>query len=257
MRIRIPCHAYRDMVFSRLVEVVANYKCDCIALSGGIDTSVILLAAVSTGLKPRGYTAVYRRGLPKDIVYANYLSKALNIDIDYVYIDARDVEALVPRVIECIGRNRIDSHRDGGCIEIRNDIVFYSLLARARDDRCRCILVGSGGDELFAGYSFMLNLCEDELEKTIDRFISGRYSELDIARCIGVKAVAPFTDTLLVEIAKKIPLNCLRSEKMMGKEILREILAEKGLYIISSRAKTPAESGAGTLSICRSIYDNQ
>ncbi|MEM0490215.1 MAG: asparagine synthase-related protein [Ignisphaera sp.] len=255
MRIPMPCNIYAEKLFNVLMTSIEKYRCDCIALSGGIDTSLILLANISAGYKPRGYTAVYRQGLPKDLVYVNHIAKLFNIDVKYIYIDQGDIDNLMSGVIGCIGRDRIDSHRDGGCIEIRNDIVFYSILREAKRDGCRCIYTGSGGDEVFAGYSFLLKLVEKELEETINRLAYGRYPELEIAKCIDVKAVALLLDREVLDTAFKIPINCLRSEKMQGKEVLREILRSRDLHVISQRIKTPAEDGAGTVSICRSIYD--
>lgn len=251
----IPCHIYAELLFSNLVNVVRRYKCDCIALSGGVDTTAVLLATKSVGLKPKGYTALYSAGLPKDLAYVNYVSKALNIDVEYVYIRPEDVDILRSKVIECIGLDRIDSHNDKGCIEIRNDIVFYATLSKAKNDQCNCIYTGSGGDEIFAGYGFMLNLTEDKLENMVNRMMYGRYPEIEIAKCIGIKAIAPFLDEVVIEIAREIPLQCLRSERMLGKEVLRYILSKNGLYAVSERVKTPAESGAGTIDICRSVYD--
>lgn len=255
MRVRIPCYIYADLLFKKLVKVVSVHECDCIALSGGIDTSVILLASLEAGLKPRGYTAMYSHGLPKDLMYVNYISKVFNIDVELVQVSNEAIEDLKNNVIECIGIDKVNSHKNGGCVEIRNDIVFYATLKKAKDDGCRCVLVGSGGDELFAGYSFMLNLISEDLEETIRRLARGRYAELEIAKCLGVKVVAPFLNDVIIELAEEIPVECIRSEKMLGKEILREILNKKGLYLISERAKTPAESGAGTITICKSIYD--
>lgn len=255
MRIPIPCYTYVDLLFKKLVEVVSMYRCDCMALSGGIDTSVILLATLEAGFKPKGYIATYSLGLPKDLVYVDYISKVFNVDVELVQILNEAVEDLKNRVIECIGIDKIDSHKDGGCVEVRNDIVFYTTLKKARDDGCKCVFVGSGGDELFAGYGFMLNLISKNLEETIHRLARGRYAELEIAKCLGVKVAAPFLDKFIIEFAEEIPIECIRSEKMVGKEILREILNRKGLYFVSERTKTPAESGAGTIAICKSIYD--
>lgn len=251
----MPCYVYAEVLFKKLVEVINRHKCDCIALSGGIDTSVVLLATIEGGLKPKGYTSIYSLGLPKDLVYVNYLSKVFNVDVELVQISYEDVENLRNRVIECIGVDKVNSHKDGGCIEVRNDIVFYATLKRAREDRCKCVFVGSGGDEVFAGYSFMINLSSENLEEAIRRLARGRYPELEIARCLDIEVVAPFLDKLIIEFAEEIPIECIRSEKMIGKEVLREILNRKGLYLISERIKTPAESGAGTIAICRSIYD--
>jgi len=246
---------YVDNLFTELVKVVKEHECDCIALSGGIDTTVVLLAALEAGLKPKGYTAMCSFGLPKDLFYVNYISKVFSIDIEFVEINSEVVEDLKSKVIRCIGTNKVNSHKDGGCIEVRNDIVFYATFEKARDSGCRCVYVGSGGDELFAGYGFMLNLSREGLEEAIRRLSRGRYPELEVAKCLGIEVVAPFLDNHIIELAEKIPIECIRSEKMQGKEILREILIKKGLYLIGERVKTPAESGAGTITICRSVYD--
>ena len=256
MKLRIPCHIYVQKLFAELVEIVKHDVCDCIALSGGIDTTAVLLAAVSAGVKPRGYVAVYREGLPKDLAYVVHLSSVLNIYVEYLFIDRSSLSSVVEKVVQCIGRENLDSHRDGGCIELRNDVVFYTVLSRAKEDGCRCIYTGTGGDEFFAGYGFMLRLTEVELDKAIETYTyQGRFPELSIARCVGVKVVAPFIHSSVVELARKIPVECLRSEKMMGKEVLREMIVERGFYGIGYRAKTPAEEGAGTKAFCRSMYD--
>lgn len=255
MRITITCTAYVEQLFKKLIDVIKKWKCDCIALSGGIDTSVILLSSILANYKPRAYTAIYTHGLPKDLVYVDYLTKFFNLETVYVYIYPHNFNVLENIVVECVGRNKLNSHRDGGCVEIRNDIVFYSVLKKAKEDKCRCIYTGSGGDELFAGYKFLMMLIEEELKKNIERLVKGRFPELEIAKCLNVNAVAPFLDEEIVDIALKIPINCLRSENMQGKEILREILKHKDLHIISERIKTPAESGAGTIALCKSIYD--
>jgi asparagine synthase (glutamine-hydrolysing) len=43
-------------------------------------------------------------------------------------------------------------------------VVFYTTLIKAKELGCKCIYIGSGGGELFAGYSFMLRLPENEVE---------------------------------------------------------------------------------------------
>lgn len=254
-RYRVSCYHYAEKLFRKLIDLAEKRPCDCIALSGGIDTSIILLAAVERGLRPRGYVVFYEKSVPRDLFYSNYLSKIYGIELVYVMISERDIDYLRRRVIECIGREKIDSHGDGGCVEIRNDIVFYSVLERATRDNCECIYTGSGGDELFAGYSFMNNLTSTELERSIEKMVKGRFPEIEIARCINAPIEPLFLRREFIEEAIKTPIECLRRQDLRGKEILREILRSRGLHMISERTKTPAESGAGTIAICRSVYD--
>ncbi len=252
----LPCSYFSDKLFQILKDVVYRYGCSCIALSGGIDTSVIALTARAAGLKLNGFLAIYRGGLAKDIPYAIYIAKSLGIELNYVFIDVEKAYEVAEKVVECIGRDKLNSHGDGGCIEIRNDIAFYSIMLEARDFGCNCIYTGSGGDELFSGYGFMVMQSSEDIRRMIESFVSrGRYPELEIARCVGVKAVSPYLDREVLAIALEVPIECLRTVSMMGKDILRIILTEHGLQWIALRGKTPTESGSGTKAFCKSIYD--
>lgn len=255
MRMPMPCPIYSELLFRAIRDVIEKKRCDCIALSGGIDTATVLVAALSVDVKPRGYVVVYEDGIPKDIVYAEYLAKIFSIDMRYVFIDKQNVAGVVQEIVKCVGKEKIDSHGDGGCIEIRNDLVFYTVLKKALEDGCRCIYTGSGGDEIFAGYSFLINLRTNELEEAIKKLAYGRYPELELAKCIGIDAISPFLDESVLGMALQIPIQCLRSEAMKGKEILRDILRVNGFQLIAERVKTPAESGAGTKAFCKSVYD--
>jgi asparagine synthase (glutamine-hydrolysing) len=255
MRIPLPCRYYEEMLFEKLVNVVKRSRCKCIALSGGIDTSAILLASIKAGSKPRAFTAIYSEGIPKDLPYVIYLSKLFNIDLEVVSLSYKDAVSIRDDIVNCIGSRELDSHRDGGCIEFRNDVVFYTVLKSAKEFGCNCIYVGSGADELLLGYSFLLTLYGEALEDTIKRFIHGRYPELRIGSCLNVETVAPFLEEEIIDFILEIPLNCLRSERMLGKEVIRYMLDFHGLDAIAWRRKTPAEEGAGTKSLCVSIYD--
>ncbi len=244
------------MIFRKLIEVVAETRCDCIALSGGIDSSTILLAAVSAGVKPKALTVVYGGGLPKDLPYVIYLSKALNVDLEIIKMDTNDALSMWEDIVRCVGINGINSHGDGGCIEFRNDLVFYMAMKRAKELRCRCIYVGSGGDELFLGYNYLLHMSSTDIEDVINNVVHhGRFPEIEIAKCLGVNAIAPYLTKDIISLATTIPLQCLRSERMLGKEVLRDVLVAHNLGFVALRMKEPAEEGAGTKIICKSIYD--
>lgn len=255
MRLSTPCYLHSYWLFNSISKVVFESGCDCISLSGGIDTSVIAAIAASIGLKPKAYITIYKDGLPKDITYAEHVSRSLGLKLKYVFLDRIKAQRIAEKVVNCVGEEQLRSHSDGGCVELRNDVVFYSTLEEAFRDGCSCVLLGSGGDELFAGYKFMLGLSRTELEETIEKMVRGRFPELQIARCIGVKVIAPLLDERVITTALKIPVDCLRSLQLQGKEVLRLILEDLGLWEVALRPKTPAEEGCGTKSMCTSPYD--
>jgi len=240
--INMPCHIYEKLLIDRIASVIEKTKCDCIALSGGIDTS--LIAAISVNVVrhiPRAIVTYYRNGIPRDLIYALNIAKVLGLDIEFIEIDDRYIAKILPILTEIAKRG---GHED--YIEIRNDVVFYATLEKAKD-RCRCIYTGSGGDEVFSGYSFMyIQLLENEIDEKRRTWAYGRYPEREIANLLNVNIVAPYLDQKVLELALTIPIRCLRTTILRGKEILRNILMDMGLCIIADRIKTPAEAGAGT-----------
>ncbi len=240
--VNMPCHIYENLLIDRIASVIEKTRCECIALSGGIDTS--LIAAISVNVVrhiPKAIVAYYKNGIPRDLVYALYIANVLGLDIEFVEIDDRYIAKVLPMIIEIA---RKGGHED--YIEIRNDVVFYTILEKAKN-RCRCIYTGSGGDEVFSGYSFMYEqLMENEIDEKRRVWAYGRYPEKEIANILNVNIVTPYLDQKVLELALTIPIKCLRSTILRGKEILRNILEGMGLYIVAYRVKTPAEAGAGT-----------
>ncbi len=235
----LSCTTVEELVLDAIRRYVRSANCDCIALSGGIDTSVVALAARLEGLRLTGITAFYAEGLPRDLPYALHVAAALGIKLHTVQVDNRYIAERAGLVARCTGR------RD--YIELRNDVVFLRALEEAERLGCRCILLGDGGDEVFAGYRFMLSLGSEELRETILRMATrGRYPGLELADCIGMEAHAPLLCDEVLEYVLSAPTECLRTSILEGKEVLRGILSRYGFTLVAGRPKTPAEEGAGT-----------
>ncbi len=234
------CSALSEEVLKELTRVVSGTRCDCIALSGGIDTAVIAAVAKRLGLDVRGYSVVYLEGVPRDLPYVNWLEKAFGFRVNYLFMDRGYVRRSLRSVKACV-------HVEDDYIELRNDLVFYTALKKASQDGCRCVYTGSGGDEVFAGYNFLVWSLGDRVrELRLKYALRGRYPELIIGKCLGVRVVPPYLTPEVLETALRVPPRCLRDDLMRGKEVLRHILRELGLRRIADRVKTPAEAGAGT-----------
>jgi asparagine synthase (glutamine-hydrolysing) len=247
MKLNMCCEAFEDLLLENLRVYILRNQCDCIALSGGIDTTLIALIAKYCGVDVKGIYTFFKDGIPRDLVYVNYLSKVLNIPMIFVSMDIDYVKSMLKDVYNCIGGEAYHEL----CIELRNDVVFYATLKTAKEIGCKCIYTGSGGDELFVGYSFMLQLPEDEIEEYREKWgLKGRYPELEIASCLGVNIIAPYLSSEVKELALQIPAKCLRGELFEGKRILRNLIKRFRCELIAERNKTPTEAGAGTNSIC-------
>lgn len=238
------CVSLGEIVLDAMRRGVRGKGCDCIAMSGGIDTSSVALAARLEGLRLRGIVAYYVNGVPRDLVYAKYVAARLGIELYLVPVTDEYIASRVNYVVKCTGR------RDH--VEVRNDVVFLRALEEADRIGCNCVLLGDGGDEVFAGYSFMLMLGSDELRETILRMATrGRFPGLELAECLGIKAVAPLLSDEVVELVVGAPITCIRGENNEGKALLRSLLHRYGLELVANRPKTPAEQGAGTEDLTR------
>jgi asparagine synthase (glutamine-hydrolysing) len=233
------CTVLEELVEDALRRAVRSCNCDCIALSGGIDTSTVALAARLEGLRLRGYTAYYTKGLPRDLPYTLHAAAALGIPLKLLPITDEYIAEKAKLIVGCTGVRTE--------VEVRNDIVFLRALEEAKRDGCRCILLGDGGDEIFAGYTFTLQQPSNRLKTEILRMgVRGRYPGLELAECLNLEACAPLLSDEIIEAVMNAPEECLRTTLMQGKRTLRNILAKHGPHIIAERRKTPAEQGAGT-----------
>ena len=245
---RTDCFSLGEIVLDAIRRGVRGQGCDCIAMSGGIDTTVVALAARLEGLGLRGIAAYYVNGVPRDLAYVGYVAARLGIELHLAPVTNEYIASKVGYVVKCTGR------RDH--IEARNDVVFLRALEEAKRLGCKCVLLGDGGDEVFAGYSFMLALGTRELRETILRMATrGRYPGLELAECLGIRAVAPLLSDEVIELVLKAPSICIRGWSNEGKALLRSILRRHGLELVASRPKTPAEQGAGTDGLTREFLE--
>ena len=135
-------------------------------------------------------------------------------------------------------------------IEIRNNVVMYLAIKWAKENGEKSIITGDGADELFAGYSFLVNKPEDELKKEIQRICSiMHFPTQKIGKALGVKIVSPFLDEKVVKLAKDMPVNLKVADndgKRHGKWILRKTFEKYIPVQIAWREKSPMQDGSGT-----------
>ena len=100
-------------------------------------------------------------------------------------------------------------------IEIRNNVVMYLAIKWAKENGEKSIITGDGADELFAGYSFLINKPEEELEEEIKRVCSiMHFPTQKIGKALGISIESPFLNDTVVKLAKKIPANLkVKNEK--------------------------------------------
>jgi len=233
-----------EKFFDELYQVLENSVSACksktIALSGGLDSSIIAYFLKEKNCKAFAVTA--KDFVASDLTYCQLAAKKFNIPLEIVFAST---EKILDAIEETIKILKIFND-----IEIRNSIVMYLALESIKKNGESSVISGDGADELFAGYSFFMKKNEKELQKDLERIWEiMHFSSIKIGKAVGITVETPFLNENVIACAKKIPANLkVREEKgkMYGKWILRKIFEEKLPTNIVWREKSAMQDGAGT-----------
>ncbi len=227
-------------LYDTLGKVISNCKSESIALSGGLDSSII--AYHLKDKKPQAIAIIAKDFLATDLTYSQLAAKEFGFSLKMKSVTT---EELLEAIEECI--KILKNFND---IEIRNSVVIYLALKEVKNSNQKFLLTGDGADELFAGYNFLLKKSEVDLEKDLKRIWSiMHFPSFELGKALGVTVEAPFLDKEVVEIAEKIPVKQKVGEKdgkRFGKFILRQMYEDKIPKAIVWREKSPLQDGAGT-----------
>ena len=223
-----------------LTNAVNECKSDWIALSGGLDSSI--LAHLRKDQKPQTMTIITKDFLGTDLTFAQIIAKHLGLPLSLIQVSMEEVLDSINETIKILG-----NYND---IEIRNSIVPYIYLTTLKKKGVDSVITGDGADEVFAGYNFLLKKSDEEIGEELKRIKKiMHFPSKDIARSLNMKVETPFLNEELIkfsdeiEISKKI--NVKDGEKF-GKWILRETFEKYLPNNITWREKSPMQDGSGT-----------
>ena len=216
---------------------------ELIALSGGLDSSII--SHFLRGKKVEGIAIISEDFVSTDLTYCQRISKETGIPLT-IY------NSTTSEILEAV-ENTIKILKNFNDIEIRNNVVMYLAIKWAKDNNKKSVITGDGADELFAGYNFLVNKPEKELESEIKRVCSiMHFPTQEIGKHLGIKIESPFLNQKIVEIANQIPANLKVKEEngtRYGKWILRKTIEKHIPEQIVWRKKSPMQEGAGTVGL--------
>lgn len=211
-----------------------------IALSGGLDSSI--LAHFIKKRNPEGIAIISEDFVSTDLTYCQRIARETDISLT-IY------KATTSEILEAV-ENTIKILKNFNDIEIRNNVVMYLAIKWAKDNNKKSIITGDGADELFAGYNFLVNKPENELESEIKRVCSVmHFPTQEIGKALGIKIESPFLNEKVITIANQIPVNLKVKEEngtIYGKWILRKTIEKHIPQQITWRKKSPMQEGAGT-----------
>ena len=236
-------------LYETLKESCESCKSNSIAMSGGLDSTIIVYFLKER--KPNTVAIIAKDFVASDLTYCQRVSREFNIPLTINQVSTTDILNATEETIKIL-RNFND-------IEIRNNVVMYLSIKWAKEQNSSGIITGDGADELFAGYSFLVNKSEEELEKEIQRVCSVmHFPTQKIGKALGIVVESPFLDKKIIELAKTIPSNLkVRDEKTKrhGKWILRKTFEKKIPMQIAWREKSPMQDGSGTAGLS-SLFDS-
>ena len=227
-------------VYQVLEESCNSCNSNLISLSGGLDSSIISYFIKERN--PKSVAIISEDFVSTDLTYCQMISKEMKIPLSICYVSTT-------MILEAI-ENTIKILKNFNDIEIRNNVVMYLAIKWAKENNEKSIITGDGADELFAGYNFLINKPEAELEKEIKRVCSVmHFPTQKIGKALGIEIESPFLNQKIIELADQIPTNLKVKEensKMYGKWILRKTFEKYIPSQIAWRRKSPMQDGAGT-----------
>ena len=223
-----------------LENAVRECKSDWIALSGGLDSSI--LAHLRKDQKPQTMTIITKDFLGTDLTFAQIIAKHVGLSLSLIQVNMEEVLDSINETIKILG-----NFND---IEIRNSIVPYIYLTTLKKKGVNSVITGDGADEVFGGYNFLLKKSDNEIEDELKRIKKiMHFPSKDIARSLDMEVETPFLNEDMIKFSDELPVSKKinsKEGKKFGKWILRETFEEYLPNNITWREKSPMQDGSGT-----------
>lgn len=216
---------------SSLKRAVEESPAEVLFFSGGLDTSILAALSPSTPA-----LHIYLEG-GEDLPYAEQMARHLRRSLIVRRVSVEEALDALPEVIRI--RRTFDP-------ALPNDLALYFAFAEARGMGFTSGMTGDGADELFAGYSYMLDL---DLASYIP-WLAQRlhFSAEEFGEWFGMEIRQPYRNPAVVDLALAIPPELkVREENgvRFGKWILRKAFEGDLPPHLCWQNKRPIEIGSG------------
>jgi asparagine synthase (glutamine-hydrolysing) len=231
------CQEIRQLVD----KIVKRNLMEGILLSGGLDTSILAFSA-SKYTSLDAFTVAFKPASAPDVQYAQLMTNQLRIDHQIHFFDENEMFTAIREVIKTL--------KVFDPMEVRNSVAIFVGLQLAQKSGIKGVMTGDGLDELFAGYSWLFNLSENELNARLaNMWQLMEFTSIPLAHSLGLEARTPYLDSEFKSFAMRVdPKFKIRSErgKTYGKWVIRKSFEGLLPDEIVWRVKTPIEYGSGT-----------
>lgn len=235
-----------------LEDAVKRSTADSILLSGGLDTSILSAIAAQQGRKLRAVSVSVAGAVSPDEPFARMMAECCGFSLRVLRPSLDDLVAAMPAVMRVLGG--FDP------MELRNSAVTWLALKAALEEGIAAVLTGDATDELFAGYSYIINMPPESVRPYLD-FLNGvmRFSSIPMGGSLGVQAQLPYLDPAVRAFALTMSRDDLvldRNGQRFGKKIVREAFADLLPQEVAWRIKTPIEYGSGSRALQKFAIDS-
>ena len=238
--------AVREVMIQAVEQALISGDIGGVALSGGLDSSIILAVAHKYNKNLKAFTATLDDHPGEDLEYAKLLTDYLGVEHHIYRITQEDIKNIIPKAVW-----HLESF-DEDCIV---GFIANYYTSRLASKHVNGILVGEGADELFGGYFRELQDISDPAEKErigkklLDISYNTALRRLDRGwMSNSVEYYAPFLHPAVVGTCHKIPMELkvhqgedVSVEKWILREAFRDMLPKE----ISDRPKMRFSRGVG------------
>ena len=194
------CLGYGVELAMLVCDELLGRGCDCVLLSGGVDTSFVTSSYVGVFRGLKVVTVVYDSDA-LDLEYATYVAKLLGLS-HVVHTPSLDEIAMCEEIV-------LRTMKTIDPIEVACDIPTCIGLLIAKKLGCSYVATGDGGDELFFGYSFLLNKNSYELEEWFKKILAKeKFPSEKLGKELNIPVVAALFTQRIKEFSKKVPIEC-------------------------------------------------
>jgi asparagine synthase (glutamine-hydrolysing) len=224
-----------------LETAVERNRAPCMLLSGGLDTS-LLAAIASRRFSFKAITVTFDGAEAPDLAFARRVADYLGLQHIVHCFNWAEVLDTIPQVVKVI--------RTFDPMEVRNDVAIFIALKHAKANNLTATITGDGCDELFAGYSFLLEHDAEHVRIELEKmWKTMSFASVPMASALDMEAKLPFLDPEIKLLATKLdPKYLVRGHqgRRHGKWILRKAFERILPDDVIWRMKTPIEWGTGT-----------
>lgn len=227
-----------ESIISLTKDKKKNYG---LLFSGGVDSCLLAILLKKHNVKFTCFFAYIKDATEaKDLAYAKKAAKEIELKLDIISVEQKDVSKIIPKIIKIIDSSN--------ALQIGIAIPVYLSCKKAKEQKIEILFSGLGADELFAGYSrFTIKNQKIETQKCLDNLQKDNLNRDEaIASHFSISIEHPYLYKKVKDYALTLEPKLLISSSQ-NKIIIREIAKDLGLSKeLAERKKLACQYGSNS-----------